>query len=516
MPGLSTGLSSGSHLVVAGFYHELAVQLVAIVVVAVAVGLGALAWRHRVDLTAALVEREPAARRLVRLAFGAIWVFDGVLQAQSSMPLAMVPQVVAPAASSSPGWVQSLVHWGGVLWNQHPISVPASAVWIQFGIGVWLLVAPRGWWSRAAGLVSLGWSLLVWALGEAFGGIFAPGLSWLTGAPGGVVFYAVAGLLVALPFSAWTPRLGRWLLATFGAFLAAMAVLQAWPGRGSWQGQSRHLTGNLTATLQAMAGNSQPHGLSALIGAAAREVAAHGGAINLLVVVVLASTGALLLSGRRDLATLGVGLLAVAALVDWVVVQDMGFWGGVGTDPNSMLPQIVLALTGLVALRAAPAREPAPLAARSWAPLATAAASLVAVAVVAVGTVPALAATFTPAASPVLAEAVGGGAHPASAPAPTAVAGRALLIDLPGCGAAARWEAQVAEAAHVTGATLLVRGCATLLPGATHVGGAARWPGQIAVVSGSRVRALVRVSGPRSASLRASYATVLTSALARH
>ncbi|MGC8499189.1 MAG: hypothetical protein ACP5OV_06815 [Acidimicrobiales bacterium] len=511
MPGLSTGLSAGSHLVVAGFYHELAIQLVAIVLVAVVTGVGVLAWRHRSGLTAALVEREPAARRLVRLAFGVIWVFDGVLQAQSSMPLAMVPQVVAPAAATSPGWVQALVRWGGVLWNQHPISVPASAVWIQLGIGVWLLVAPRGWWSRAAGLVSLGWSVLVWALGEAFGGIFAPGLSWLTGAPGGVVFYAVAGLLIALPMSAWTPRLGRRLLAAFGAFVVAMAVLQAWPGRGSWQGQSRHVTGNLTATLQAMAGNSQPHWLSALVTAAARGVAAHGGAVNLLVVVVLASTGALMLSGRRDLATIGVGVVAVAALADWVVVQDMGFWGGVGTDPNSMLPQIVLALTGLAALRAAPAPEPVPVPARSWAPLVTAAASLVAVVVVAVGTVPALAATFTPAASPVLAEAVGGGARLVNAPAPTPRGGRALLVDLPGCGAAARWEATIAEA---TGATLLVRGCATLLPAATHVDAAARWPGQIAVVSGSRVRALVRVGGPHSTALRASYTTVLTSALA--
>ena len=513
MPGLSTGLAAGSHVVVAGFYHELAVELVAIVLVAVVIGLGTLAWRHRVGLTTALVEREPTARRLVRLTFGAIWVFDGVLQAQSSMPLAMVPQVVAPAAASSPGWVQSLVSWGGVLWNQHPVSVPASAVWIQLGLGVWLLVAPRGWWSRAAGLASLGWSVLVWALGEAFGGIFAPGLSWLTGAPGGVVFYAVAGLLVALPPSAWTPRLGRRLLATLGAFLAAMAVLQAWPGRGSWQGQSRHVTGNLTGSLQAMATNSQPHWLSALIGAAARAVAAHGGAVNLVVVVVLAGTGALLLSGRRDLVTLGVGVLAVAALADWVVVQDMGFWGGVGTDPNSMLPQIALALTGLVALRAAPAPAPAP--ARSWAPLATAAASLVAIAVVAVGTVPALAATLTPAASPLLAEAVGGGAHAVSAPAPGYLGGHALLVDLPGCGVAARWEARIAEATSATtGATLLVRGCATLLLGATHVGGTVRWPGQVGVVSGSRVRALVRVGGPHSAALRASYTTVLTGALA--
>ncbi len=41
-----------------------------------------------------------------------------------------------------------------------------------------------------AGLVSVGWGLIVWAFGEAFGGIFAPGLSFLFGAPGAVIFYA--------------------------------------------------------------------------------------------------------------------------------------------------------------------------------------------------------------------------------------------------------------------------------------------------------------------------------------
>jgi hypothetical protein len=52
-------------------------------------------------------------------------------------------------------------------------------VWIQVGIGVWLLAASRGALSRLAGLLSVGWGLVVWAFGESFGGIFAPGLTWL-------------------------------------------------------------------------------------------------------------------------------------------------------------------------------------------------------------------------------------------------------------------------------------------------------------------------------------------------
>ena len=60
----------------------------------------------------------------------------------------------------------------------------------------------------------MGWGLVVWAFGESFGGIFAPGLTWLFGAPGAVLIYCVAGALIALPDRMWySPRLGRAVLA---------------------------------------------------------------------------------------------------------------------------------------------------------------------------------------------------------------------------------------------------------------------------------------------------------------
>ena len=129
--------------------------------------------------------------------------------------------MIQPAASTSPGWVQHLVNAGGSIWTYHPIAAAASSVWIQVGIGMWLIFAVRGWSSRLAGLASVAWGLIVWAFGEAFGGIFAPGLTVLFGAPGAVLIYAVAGALVALPERAWdTPRTGRLILAGTGVFFA--------------------------------------------------------------------------------------------------------------------------------------------------------------------------------------------------------------------------------------------------------------------------------------------------------
>jgi hypothetical protein len=237
---------------------------------------------------------EPGARRLLRIGFGLLWVFDGILQAQPKMVSGLPSQVIAPAASSSPRWVQDVVNAGGTIWSYHPIQAAAAAVWIQAGIGLWMIAAKEGWSSRLAGMAGVAWGLIVWVFGEAFGAIFAPALSWLTGAPGAVVIYVAAGVLIALPLGAWTGRrLGRLVLAGTGAFWVGMAVLQAWPGRGFWQGD-----GPLTDMTRDMAGSDQPHAQSAMVSAFTSFAAAHGFAVNLFVVLALA--------------LLGLGLLALA------------------------------------------------------------------------------------------------------------------------------------------------------------------------------------------------------------
>ena len=271
------------------------------------------------------------ARRLLRVSFGLIWVFDGILQAQISMPLGLAPQVVQPAAAGSPGWVQHLVSAGTTVWSYHPVTAAAAAVWVQVGIGLWLLAAAHGNWSRLAGVASVAWGLVVWVFGEAFGGIFAPGLSWLFGAPGAVLFYCFAGVLVALPQAAWAgPRLGKVVLRIMGAFFVGMALLQAWPGRGFWQGQPRPSAapGQVTGMVQQMAQTPQPSLLSGWVAAFGRFDAAHGWAVNLFVVLALAGIGAAFLSARPRLARVGVVAGTVLCAATWVLVQDFGFFGG--------------------------------------------------------------------------------------------------------------------------------------------------------------------------------------------
>jgi cytochrome oxidase Cu insertion factor (SCO1/SenC/PrrC family) len=302
---------------------------------------------------------EAAGRRLLRVGLGLLWILDGLLQAQPKMAGGLATHVIEPTAAASPAWVQHVVNWGGTIWSYHPITASAASVWIQVGIGAWLIVARRGWWSRLAGLASMAWGLVVWVFGESFGGIFAPGLSWLAGAPGAVLIYVVAGALIALPNGAWrSARLGRLLLGGIGIFLIGMAVLQAWPGRGYWQGTIHGQPGTLAGMVQTMSSTPQPHFLSALLARFGSFAASNGLVVNLVVVIALTAMGVIFLTGKPWLVRYAVWFGIAFGLADWVLVQDLGFLGGLGTDPNSMIPLILLYSAGYLALTPAPPGAP--------------------------------------------------------------------------------------------------------------------------------------------------------------
>jgi cytochrome oxidase Cu insertion factor (SCO1/SenC/PrrC family) len=457
MSGMNSGINVNDPTVVAAFKTALVHQGIIALLIFALLGFAWITVRAWLPAapnsggaasagTPAAAAAEPSWRRLLRIGFGLLWVFDGILQAQPKMAIGLPSQVIQPTAASSPHWVQQVVNWAGTTWSYHPMQAGASAVWIQVGIGVWMLAASRGPLSRIAGLASAGWGLVVWIFGESFGGIFAPGLTWLFGAPGAVLIYVVAGGLIALPERAWrTPRLGRAILAGTGSFLIGMAVLQAWPGRGFWQGTSHHQPGTLAGMTQGMTQTPQPGFLANWVSAFTAFDEAHGFAVNLVVVVALAAIGAAFLSGQPRLARPAVIAFAVLCLADWVLIEDFGFFGGLGTDPNSMIPFALLAAGGYLALTPGPAAAAEPgrpdlaaaepgrpdLAAAGWrerirpASLrrAVASASIQSVAVVGalgliiLGAAPMAAAQASPNADPILAEAIAGSTAPLNFPA---------------------------------------------------------------------------------------------------
>jgi len=99
-----------------------------------------------------------------------------------------------------------------------------------------------------------------------------------------------------------------------------------------------------------MAQTPQPGFLSAWVAAFGSFDEAHGFAVNLFVVCALSVLGAAFLSGRPWLIRPALIGFAALCLADWVLVEDLGFLGGLGTDPNSMIPFILLASGGYLAL----------------------------------------------------------------------------------------------------------------------------------------------------------------------
>jgi cytochrome oxidase Cu insertion factor (SCO1/SenC/PrrC family) len=441
---MSSGLSTNNPTIVSAFrsllWHEALIALVLLALLAMAWNLLRAAQLRRARAAGPVAgdrsSPEAAGRRLLRTAFGLIWIFDGLLQAQPSMPLGMTSQVIQPTAATSPAWVQHLVNAGATIWSNHPTAAPASAVWIQIGLGIWLIVAPRGHWSQLAGLATASWGVIVWIFGESFGGIFAPGLTWAFGAPGAVVFYSLAGLLIALPERMWSsPRLGRVVLSAMGLFFVAMAVLQAWPGRGFWQGRLDHnsVPGTLVGMVQQMSATPQPAFISSWLTSFASFDAAHGWAVNLFLVICLALIGAGFLSGRTAIVRVAVCGGIVLCIADWVLVEDFGFFGGLGTDPNSMIPMSLVFVAGYLATTRLPAvvEAPAPVSAADdgaqsfWAGLATrpgyalrCIAALAAIGITLIGVVPMAAASVNPNADPIIAEAFDGPPGVVNTPAP--------------------------------------------------------------------------------------------------
>jgi cytochrome oxidase Cu insertion factor (SCO1/SenC/PrrC family) len=461
MPGMNSGLNVNDPTVIQAFKYALIHQGIIAVLIFGAfsiiwAALGQLKGPAGAEPDAAISDPEPAWRQLLRIGFGILWIFDGILQAQPEMPVGLPSQVIEPTAASSPRWVQELVNWAGTTWSYHPIQAAAGVVWIQVGLGIWLLVAGRGRMSRLAGTASVGWAIVIWVFGESFGGILAPGLSWLTGAPGAAAFYAVAGVLVALPVRSWRwARLGQLLLTGTGVLLAAMAILQAWPGRGFWQGSFDGQPGSLTAMVKSMAGVSQPTAISDLLSWFGGVVRADGFIVNLVAVVLLAGPAIALLTRRRSLARPAVIAIAIFSLADWVLVQDLGFFGGLGTDPNSAIPMILLVVAGYLALVHAPQEtpsvvtdpvpatsqaasvgpDPAPASSTApdrpgrWRPAAwpgqaatmgiRTLASAGAIGVILLGGIPMAAAQVSPNAAPILAESIDGSSTPLGSPAPS-------------------------------------------------------------------------------------------------
>jgi len=177
MPGMNPNTYSLSNaLIVALFRHALFVTgLFRLTLIAMVLMIALVLSRRILRFNfSAEGTNEPRARTYLRWSFGVIWLVDGILQFQVSMPLGLANNVVAPLRANTPSWLNALMSHGIFLWNSHPINLAVGVAWLQVGIGLILLVS-NGMTGRIAGLVSALWAALVWLIGNGAGGIFVSG-----------------------------------------------------------------------------------------------------------------------------------------------------------------------------------------------------------------------------------------------------------------------------------------------------------------------------------------------------
>ena len=333
-------LSLTNPLIVSYFRHDLLVRSVGLFV---ALGLvfllvALVTGRVRTFNLTTVGITEPRNRTFLRLAFGGLWLIDGLLQFQPSMPLGLGTGVVAAATPGTPGWLHALMNSGILLWNEHPIALAVGTAWIQVGIGI-VLVTSNGRLGRVVGLVSAGWAAMIWLLGNGAGGIFSPTGSILFGWPGATVFYVIAGVWLALSSDVFAKKFSPVTLRIISAILVLGALRQCLPSTGFWRGGNANA---LTAMTQTMTQVAQPRWIAATAIRGGDVAGTIGGGANLIIIFWLLITAGGLWVAFRYRWMWPVWSAVAFSFVFWIVAQDAAIFGGLATDLNSLVPLAAL------------------------------------------------------------------------------------------------------------------------------------------------------------------------------
>jgi hypothetical protein len=128
------------------------------------------------------------------LVLAGLWLLDGVLQFQPYMyTKSFSMTTLTPVVGDNPEWVAGPMRTLNSVVAAHPVSVNTVFALIQVALGLGIAYRPT---LRLALASSIAWSFGVWWLGEGFGGLFVGTANPLTGAPGSVMLYALAAVLL--------------------------------------------------------------------------------------------------------------------------------------------------------------------------------------------------------------------------------------------------------------------------------------------------------------------------------
>jgi hypothetical protein len=259
--------------------------------------------------------------RTIQTGLGLVWLLDGALQFQSFMYSKGFIQLITDQTAGQPRWVADSINWGA------HIAAGNLSLWntlfalTQVAIGLGLLYRPT---VRPALAVSFAWAVVVWWFGEAFGMLLMNMAQPLTGAPGGVLLYALVGLLV------WPSGRPGGLLGARGAktMWAVLWLVMAW----LWLLAP---SSSANATHDALASVDTGMGwLNALQNNVAVAAKGNGLVIALVLSALSAAIGIAVAADWRPRLFLGIAI--GLSLVYWILPQGLGgIFAGGATDPNA-------------------------------------------------------------------------------------------------------------------------------------------------------------------------------------
>jgi hypothetical protein len=281
----------------------------------------------------------PGLRRRLQLVLAGIWLLDGVLQFQAFMFSKGFARMLVATAPGNPAVIADPINWSAKIIADRPTATNAIFALIQVAIGLGIAWRPARKLALGASVV---WALAVWWLGEGLGGVLNGAASPVNGAPGAVIIYALLAVLLwpgvadrAAPFVAGRftgANVARALWLVLWGSLAYMALLPATRAPKALGGM-----------VSGMA-SGQPGWLASLDNHLGAFGNSHGPAVAVVLAVVLTLV-AVSVCLPRPAARAGIVLAIVTAAFIWAAEGLGGILTRGGTDPNSGLLLVLLALT---------------------------------------------------------------------------------------------------------------------------------------------------------------------------
>jgi hypothetical protein len=272
--------------------------------------------------------RRFVTRRGVRIILGVLWLVDAALQAAPALFTAdWWRGDLAQSVMGEPLPINRSIFWAVDIIAAHPAAWNTAFVAVQALLGLALII---GRFERTAIVVSIGYGLGIWWVGEGFGGLPTGFALLAAGSPGPVVFYLLLGLL------AW-PRRGAdgsepRLTIDPTAGLVGWALV--WAGQAVLHLPFAFPPGQVARANIEEPADGEPHWLAAWAAHLEAFAGAHGTllAVASAAVEIVVGLGVLSRHTRRPALIAGI----VVALVYWVFVQDLGtLLAGDSTDPGS-------------------------------------------------------------------------------------------------------------------------------------------------------------------------------------